>query len=140
MLIMFLTTFDVIGRALFNHSITGAYELTELGSAIVIFFTLAVTHKYKEHVAVGFLVDKLSAKKKAMIEGLVDLFIFVLILIMSFQLINEAMRLMERGTTTTDLGLPIYTFILIVSIGSFIFAFVALANGIKSMIEAVKKS
>ncbi|MGJ9385275.1 TRAP transporter small permease [Salipaludibacillus sp. CF4.18] len=74
-----MITIDVIGRYFFNKPISGSFELTELGSAILVFFALAITHKYKEHNAIGFIVDKLSHKARNIIEGIIELFISVVL-------------------------------------------------------------
>ncbi|MGJ9385274.1 hypothetical protein [Salipaludibacillus sp. CF4.18] len=56
---------------------------------------------------------------------------------MSLTIFIEAMRLMGRNLTTSDLSLPVYPFIIIASVGSFAFALVALTNGLKHFVKAV---
>ncbi|WP_240376819.1 TRAP transporter small permease [Bacillus piscicola] len=138
--VTFLITFDVIGRYFFHRPITGSFELTELGSAILVFFTFAITHKYKEHIAVGFLVDKLPERVHHVVEGLIELLICVVIFVMGWQIFQDALRAMGRNLTTTDLGLPVYPFIMIASIGAFVFALVALTNGLQHFVRAVVRS
>ncbi|SDI98862.1 TRAP transporter small permease [Alteribacillus bidgolensis] len=138
--VMLLITFDVIGRFFFNQPITGSFELTELGSAILVFFTFAITHKYKEHIAIGFAVDKMPHRVRHIIEGCIEWFIFVVIAFMSWHILNEAIRTMGRNVTTSDLSLPVYPFIIIASIGSFVFALIALTSGLKHFVKAVEKT
>ncbi|MFZ4452734.1 TRAP transporter small permease [Salibacterium aidingense] len=137
--IMVLISFDVIGRYFFNQPITGSFELTELGSAILVFFTFAIAHKYKEHIAIGFLVDKFPDKMKSVIEGAIELLVFVVIFLMSWQIYNDAVRMMGRGTTTSDLGLPVYPFIMLIGAGSFLFGLMALASSVKHFARVVHK-
>ncbi|WP_158734770.1 TRAP transporter small permease [Alteribacillus sp. YIM 98480] len=139
-IVTFLITFDVIGRFFFNQPIKGAFELTELGSAILVFFTFAITHKYKEHIAIGFAVDKLPHRIRHVMEGCIEWFICVMVSLMSWHIFNEAMRTMGRNVTTSDLNLTVYPFIIIASIGSFVFAFVALTSGLKHFVKAVEKT
>lgn len=56
-----LTVTDVILRA-FRRPILGTYEIISYCGAVVIGFSLPYTSLMKGHVAVQFLLDKLSAK------------------------------------------------------------------------------
>ncbi|MBB6451332.1 TRAP-type C4-dicarboxylate transport system permease small subunit [Geomicrobium halophilum] len=138
--IMFLIPLDILLRRFFNQSITGAYELVEIGTAFTIFFALAMTSHYKEHIAIGFLVDKLSHRTRNAVEGVVDVVVFIVVTFVGIQLFEHAMRIMDRSTTTNDLGLPLYPFIIIVSISTFIFAAKVLCNGLNHFREVVQKS
>ncbi|WP_018924326.1 TRAP transporter small permease [Salsuginibacillus kocurii] len=123
--VMLVTTFDVIGRAFLGRPIAGAFELTELGSALIVFFALAMTQYYREHISIGFIVDKFPALPRKIVEALVDLVVAVVVLFMSIQLFQHGLRLMERGVTTSDLGLSVYPVIFIVAIISFVFSLTA---------------
>ncbi|PSL48479.1 TRAP-type C4-dicarboxylate transport system permease small subunit [Salsuginibacillus halophilus] len=133
----FLITFNVIGRYFFNQPILGAFELTEQSSALLVFFALAVTHQYKEHIAIGFLVDKLSVKLRHSIEGIIEVVIFIVVLVMSWAVLQEAFRMMNRGVTTSDLSLVVYPFIIVASAGLLIFALTAFTNSLKHFVKVV---
>lgn len=138
--IMFIITFDVIGRNLLNKPLKGTYEMTELGAAMLVFFALAVTHQHKEHISIDFAVEKLPARVKSILNGFIELIIFVLLMLMANQVLNNATRTMARKTTTTDLGLLIYPFLYIAAFGIVIFALAALASAIKYWAMAVNKT
>jgi TRAP-type C4-dicarboxylate transport system permease small subunit len=53
---MALTFVDVVGRYLFNRSVTGAFEITEIMMALLIFAGLPLVVSREEHVTVD-LVD-----------------------------------------------------------------------------------
>jgi TRAP-type C4-dicarboxylate transport system permease small subunit len=53
---MALTFVDVVGRYLFNRSVTGAFEITEIMMAMLIFAGLPLVVRRREHVTVD-LVD-----------------------------------------------------------------------------------
>lgn len=139
-LVTFLITFGVIGRFFFGQPITGAYELTEQGSAILVFFTLAIAHQYHEHVSVGFIVDKLPLKARCIVEGIIEWFVFIVIIFMSWYMIQDGIRTMGRNITTSDLGLPVHPFIMIAAIGGFAFALTALVKGMQHFIRAVEQT
>lgn len=138
--IMLMISFDVIWRNIFNRPLTGAFEMTELGSALLVFFSLAITHQYKEHISIGFIVDKMSAKVKGLVLGMIEIGIFIILIVMSNQLFSNAARVMGRNTTTSDLSLPIYPFLYLSAFAAIVFAFVALSSGLKYWIKAVDKS
>src|SRR5690625_4609307 len=99
--ITFLITFDVIGRFFFNRPIMGAYEITELSTGLLVFFAFAATHKYKEHIAIGFLIDRSSARFKNIIEGFIEMFVFIVLCAMGWRMFLDALRSIERNVTTS---------------------------------------
>ncbi|MEK3933717.1 TRAP transporter small permease [Sporosarcina sp. FSL W7-1349] len=137
---MLIISFDVIGRNFFNKPIVGTFEMTELSSALLVFFALAMTHRHKEHISIDFAVTKLPEKARNLLEGIIELVIFVTLLFMANQVFANAGRIMERQTTTSDLGWPMYPFLYIATFGLGVFALVALVSAIKYFASAVKKS
>ncbi len=59
--IMFLTTFDVIGRYAFNSPIDGTYEITELLMGIFSPIAIMYCAWEKNHISVDIVFDKLPA-------------------------------------------------------------------------------
>ncbi|MFS0574711.1 TRAP transporter small permease [Sporosarcina sp. 179-K 3D1 HS] len=137
---MLIISFDVIGRNFFNKPLVGTFEMTELSSALLVFFALAMTHRHKEHISIDFAVAKLPEKAKKILDGIIELVIFATLLFMSNQMFANAGRIMERKMTTSDLGWPVYPFFYIATFGLCVFALVALASAIKYFASAVKKS
>lgn len=137
---MSIISFDVIGRNFFGKPLSGTFEMTELASAMLVFFALAMTHQYKEHISIDFAVEKLPVRAKNILNGLVEFVIFLVVIIMAKQVMSNASRVMDRNITTTDLGLQIYPFLYIATFGLGIFALVALFSAIKYWALAVKKS
>lgn len=140
LLVALLITSDVIGRSLLGQPIKGAFELTEFGSAIMIFFALAITHRSKEHISIGFLVDKLPVRAKHFTEALIELFVFLVILVMAMSIFTEGLYIMSKNIVTTDLQMPLYPYIFIISIGALVFALTALLEMIKHIVKAVSSS
>ncbi|KKE77705.1 TRAP transporter small permease [Bacilli bacterium] len=131
LIMVFLVTFDVLGRWLFNQPITGAVEVTELGLSMVIFLSIAYTHLKEEHVSIDFVVAKFPEKVQWVVEGIINLLITALMLLMSLSLFWYAQRFFTSGTVTGDLGLPIYIFAGVAGIGASIFALTGLLLAIK---------
>lgn len=137
---MLIISFDVLGRNIFNKPLSGTFEMTELTSALLVFFALAMTHRHKENISIDFVVVKLPDKARNLLQGFVEIIIFATIVFMANHVLGNAFRIMARKTTTSDLGLPIYPFLFISTFALGVFALVALASAIKYWALAVKKS
>lgn len=138
--IMLLISFDVIGRNLFNKPIKGAFELTELGAALLVFFALAVTHRQGEHITIDFLVDRFSKKIRNWLVAIIEFCIAIVLLYMSWHMYDFGLRSMARNTTTTDLLIPIYPFLIIAAITLIIFAITAIIKAVKTIGQAVNET
>ncbi len=140
LLMMTIITADVIGRNLFNKPLKGTFEMTELSSGILVFFTLAMTHRYGEHISIRFIADKLSKKTQFFIDSVIEWVIFFTLLIMSIHVFQHATRVMERKMATTDLHVVIYPFLYVASFAIVTFALVALLNAIKYWFATVNET
>ncbi|GGA79003.1 TRAP transporter small permease [Ornithinibacillus halotolerans] len=118
---MAIITFDVIGRNLFKSPLKGTYEMTELSSALLVFLALAITHRVGDHIKIDFLVDHFSERVRKFLFGSIEIVITVVLLLMSNHIFENGLRMMERNSTTTDLGLPVYPFLFIISFTLLIF-------------------
>ncbi|WP_271401799.1 TRAP transporter small permease [Salinicoccus roseus] len=131
MLMVLLITFDVLGRWIFNQPITGSVELVGFGLSMVIFLSIGYTHLYEEHISIEFLVDKLPEKVRYLIDGVINVVITVLMILIAGSLMWYVSRLYGSGTITGDLGIPIYIMALITVAGSLVFALTSLHLAIK---------
>ncbi|WP_096438837.1 TRAP transporter small permease [Alteribacter populi] len=138
--IMLCISADVIGRSLFGRPIAGALELTESGTALLVFFALAMTHKHHEHIAIGFLVDKLPNKLQNRLLSVMQFVIFIVLVLITYYLFENGTRLFARHTVTSDLGLPVYIFTYLAAVGTLLFAFVAFSHGVKYAVKGGGKS
>ena len=104
---MGLTCADVVARYLFNQPIKGAFELTEILLACLIFCALPLTTKAGEHIEVEFL----SSLKSMLVNNLLNRFsalvVFAVFGIFAIELWKHAAKLAERGTMTNSLELPL---------------------------------
>ena len=64
---MFLTLFDVIGRA-FNHPIAVSVEVTELIMGMMIYLGIGYTTFLKGHIRVDIVLGQLSERIQAVLE------------------------------------------------------------------------
>lgn len=137
--IMTIITFDVLGRNILNKPLKGTYEMTELGAALLVFFALAITHRKNEHITIDFFIDRFSRRARNIVNGIVEIVIAVILFIMSKNIYDNALRMMERKTTTTDLALSLYPFLFLITFTLIIFAFTAIFKAINYFGWAVNK-
>lgn len=92
LLMMFLTTSDVLLRFLFNHPIMGTFELVEQSLAVMVFFGFAYTTTKKKHIAVEVFYVLLPGKARrvlACISSLLSLFFIAIVMLGMFSIVKE---------------------------------------------------
>lgn len=140
---MAIISFDVIGRNFFNNplkgTLKGTYEMTELSSAMLVFLALAITHQKGNHITIDFLVDRFSKKVQNLLLGVVEMVIALVVLLMAMHIFENGLRMMERNSATTDLGLPVYPFLFIIAFTLTMFMLLAFFKAIAYFRMAVMK-
>src|SRR5699024_9536265 len=138
-LMMLLITADVVTRYFFNSAITGAYELTELILALIVFYSLGTTQLKGNNIEIDFFTRKMPQKFQHGLRSITSFVLFLLISLTTWQLFVYTKRVWLFGETKGDLELPLYIFIGSATIGMVAFAFVLLLNSIKLLAMVVKK-
>lgn len=100
---MALTLVDVLGRYLFSAPVTGAYELTELLLAAVIFLGLPLVTADDSHIAVDILDSALSDRVRAVQAWLIALVNIAAFGIFAWILWDKAFKVLQYGDTTAVL-------------------------------------
>ncbi len=113
---MLLTTTDVVLR-LFRLPIPGTYEMVGFLGALVVSFSLAHTSLERGHIAVDFLVSKLSAKAQRNVDRVNSIICAGLFGLISWQSVIYALSTRENGEVSMTLEMPVYPFILGVAVG-----------------------
>lgn len=139
-LLMFLTTFDVVGRYFFNKPITGTYELTGLALALMIFFSLGSGQLSKDHIEIDFLTNMMPEKVQQGLKAVASLVLFTLMALTTWQLYEYMMRTLQGGELSGDLGLPLYIFIALTAVGGLAFTLTYLLDAFQSILKVVKKN
>lgn len=138
--IMVIISLDVLGRNILNKPLKGTYELTELGAALLVFFALAITHRVGDHITIDFVLERFSEKAQNIIKGIVDIVIAIILVVMSVQIFDNGLRMMDRSSTTTDLAIPVYPFLFIITFTLIIFALTAIFKAIHYFGSVVNKN
>lgn len=122
--LMCLVTVDVVLRYVFNRPIKGGIELNELGLAVIVFLGLSYTALLKGHVAVDLIVNRLSAKKQAVIDIINSFLGIVVYSLIAWQGLDKAIYSRMKGEVTDILRISQFPFKLFVTIGSILLCLV----------------
>jgi TRAP-type C4-dicarboxylate transport system permease small subunit len=105
-LLMVLTSLDVAGRYLFNNSVNGAFELTQMGLAIIVFAQMPLITWRGSHVVVD-LLDHILGNRIVKILGIFSVFIvsssFYFLALRIYELAERSLR---REEVTEYLQIP----------------------------------
>ncbi|NYT66707.1 TRAP transporter small permease [Alcaligenaceae bacterium] len=115
-----LTLADVLGRYIFNISVMGAVELTEILMVGVIFCGIVLTTMKREHVAVDLLpmpFGKTGTRMAYIATHIVAAGVSALLAVVSW---SQAESAREYGDQTTMLGLSLAPVVYFMSIMLFI--------------------
>ncbi|MBR9830325.1 MAG: TRAP transporter small permease [Oceanospirillales bacterium] len=105
-LMMALTLVDVLGRYLFSAPVTGAFELTELMLAAVIFLGLPLITAENGHVAVDIMDSAFGPRAQVVQEWLIALVNILAFAIFSWMLWKHAFKVYRYEDTTAVLQIP----------------------------------
>jgi TRAP-type C4-dicarboxylate transport system permease small subunit len=113
---MFLTVSDVVLR-LFRHPVPGTYEIVGFLGAVFVSFSLAYTSVQKGHIAVEFLVEKLSGTAQRVVELTTTLVCALLFAAVSWQSVLYGDSLRATGEVSLTVQIPLYPFVYGMSVG-----------------------
>jgi TRAP-type C4-dicarboxylate transport system permease small subunit len=114
--LMLITTFDVLGRAIFNKPLPGTLELSEYMLSIIILLGAAYTQQVKGHVAVDFLTSRFPVKGQLVCKILTDILCLFVITIMTIYGWIEGI---SETAVTDQLRVPMWPFKTLVAVGGF---------------------
>jgi TRAP-type C4-dicarboxylate transport system permease small subunit len=104
---MLLTVADVILRA-FGHPIIGTFEIVGLSLALVIGFTIPKVSYDKGHVFMEILLERLSEKKKALLNTFTRILCIVLFAMIGYKLFGAGYEFRMSGEVSPTIQLPFY--------------------------------
>lgn len=106
MFLMVLTCADVIGRYVFLAPVAGTHEITELGMGVLVFLTLPLVTSRGAHISIT-LIDRWIPRSAARPHyGAVQAFSIVVLIVLSWRILETAAYLGGFNETTTFLKIP----------------------------------
>ncbi len=121
---MFLTLFDVIGRALshwdcwFCHPIAVSVEVTEIIMGMMIYLGIGYTTFLRGHIRVDILVINLSARIQAILDFITGIIALVITLLISWRLWIYANSRLVNGDLTQIGEVPVWPYAFIMAFSS----------------------
>lgn len=115
-ILVVLLVADTIGRLL-GRPVTGSYEFTQYGFALIVSFSIAFAGLRGGHLVIDIVSNRLPktlAEVLGKVSGVLALFTFSLVSFRLFVDGIEAYRLKERSST---LGLPTFLFTILLGLG-----------------------
>lgn len=136
---MFLIFTAVLFRYLFNRPVPGDNELVEFMMGIVVTFSVAYTAYKKSHIGVDLLLVRLKEKTRKLIgvvTSFLTLILFILICWQAYILIGEDYH---EKLESAVLYIPVYPFIIVVTVGFVILCLVLLAEFLGLLGEVISE-
>lgn len=130
--IMIIIVGDVTLR-FFGIPVAGAFDLVGLLGAVAISFALAYTSIERGHIAVEFLFLKLPERGRYVMTAVNESVAAVFFGIVSWRTAVYALELRSGGEVSLTVQLPVYPFVMGISISAALLAAVLLFNFIKTV-------
>ncbi len=143
LLLMFLTVGDVVGRYMVGlipglGPIPGSFELTEFMLAVIVLTAIGHTQMKDEHISIELLVDRFSRRNQAIIDTITNFLSLAMYVLVTWRMIRYAQLLYESNDVSGVLRLPVYPFLIVSAIGTFMFCVAMLSTFLQSLKKAVK--
>jgi TRAP-type C4-dicarboxylate transport system permease small subunit len=136
---MLLTAMDVLLRYFFNRPIGGAMEITEYMMVILVSLGLAYCGFVKGHVSVEVLTSRFSPKGQSILNCITYFLSFGFFSLITWQSIKYIRLMFESNLVSAVLHIPTFPFIAMLSLGSFVFSLVLLADFLDYLFQVVNK-
>jgi len=128
-----LISIEVILRFTLKQSIPGVIELVEIMLIIVLFSGMASVGLAKEHIRVDILINRFSKSAKLATIASADMVTMVVIGIITWQSLLQAIFLNESGYQTGLLKIPLWPFAISISVFTGIFFLAILITVIENV-------
>lgn len=102
-----LTVVDVVGRYWLNAPVRGAFEMTQLMLGALVFAALPLTTSRREHVEVDMIYGMVPPVMQSLMTAISAFISTVVLFVLSWRLAAHAVRLMEDGSVTNALDIPL---------------------------------
>jgi TRAP-type C4-dicarboxylate transport system permease small subunit len=131
--LMGLVAFDVVMRYVLRIPFLGAYEMTELAMALIVFLGLPYCAATGGHVAVDVLGPWLDRPAFRWLNVLLPLAAAALTAVMAWESVRYALDSMSRGEATNMLKIDLFPFQLVGAASMALFSVVLLLQARKAL-------
>lgn len=135
-LIAILTFIEVIARYIFNHSIVGVQEISELSIVVVLYFGLSYSTYNRSHVKVDVILNAMRPDANMITQGTMSLLCILFSAPAAYQVMKQGLVFVENGRTTNLMHIPYWPFYLAAAFGLALTSIEFLLDGIRWFAEA----
>ena len=140
--LMFLTVGDVVGRYLVGvipglGPISGSFELTEFMLAVIVLTAIGHTQMKDEHISIDLVVQRLSRRTQAIIDTVTNFLSLAMFALVTWRTIEYAQLLNQSHDVSGVLRLPVYPFLIVAAVGTFMFCLAMLSSFLRTLRSAV---
>ena len=140
---MFLTVGDVVGRYMVGiipglGPIPGSFELTEFMLAVIVLTAIGHTQMKDGHISIDLVIERFSPRIRAIIDTVTNFLSLVMFALVTWRTIKYAQLLYESHDVSGVLRLPVYPFLVVAAIGTFMFCLAMLSSFLRSLRKAVR--
>lgn len=139
MLMMTVTTVDVLGTKVFLTPLPGALDIMMVAQLIAISFAIASTLFFGGHIQVEFFAMLFPKNIQTLIEIVVSLLGLVLFVLISWNLFKYGYDLKECGEVSPTIRLPLYPFAIAAALACIPACLIYLHKIFKTLHEVIKK-
>jgi TRAP-type C4-dicarboxylate transport system permease small subunit len=137
MAMMLVTIANILGR-LFWRPIYGTFDYVSFFSVILVAFALAYCAVQRGHISVELIVTRLPQRIQGIIGCFTNILSLGIFIIVIWQCVVFAERMIRAKQVTMTALLPFYPFIYVIALGCFLLCLVIIVDLIKSLDKAVK--
>jgi len=135
---MLISVINIVLRIV-SRPFGGTTEMVGWLAALTAAFALGYTQMNKGHVAIDLLVSRFSHRTRAVLDSMISFIILALAVLAARQLTVHAGNLWQRGSLSETMHIAYFPFTYVVAFSFLFLALTLLVDGIKSLVEAVKK-
>ena len=139
LILMALTTLDVIARYFFNSPIRGTYDASGLMALVIISFALAQTQLEKGHISITILTEIMPRRINCAVQAFIAFICLCASGVVSWQSWVYGISLAKVGEASQTDKIPFAPFSFIISIGFMVLCLILLLNTIENAKEGLRK-
>ena len=139
LLMMFITTIDVVGGKLFTWRLLGAIDIVMLSQVVAIAFAAAFALIVGRHVRVEFFVNCLPPRARAVIASIISFLGLSLFVLIIWRLCALGYSFQSSGEATATVYIPLYPFAYGIALASIPVCLIFCLDLIKSLTKVVKR-
>lgn len=133
---MTLTCVDIVARYFFNSPISGAFELTEISLALLVFLSFPIACLSDSHIKVDLITNFGSGLLNHIVHALSYLIGLAIFTALTMQLWTHSMKFKRYDQVTNSLEIPLYYVGLIATACCLMCVVVMIISGVKNTLAS----